>query len=310
MSRYLVDRIERTPDDRGAARTPRCASCSATATLEAVVVEDNAHRRAAQRSRRGRCSCSSAPSPTPAWLGDQVALDDSGFVLTGRGGRRAGTAEAGAPLLLETSRPGVFAAGDVRSGSIKRVASAVGEGSMAVRLVHEHLPTAAPAPSAPPLRPVRRGLVDVAPAPVLAGLEGLDDRVPDRRSACRRAWRFGEESQQPTCPQVRHSRRCTHGVPMRRHSSQPCGVRGTTGPDRGGVGADPGTDGHGSGPPARAATSRRRADRLPRRRLPAPSGLARHDQLAVLDVDVDRRPVRGCHPRPAPARSASRPRAG
>src|SRR6266508_3049699 len=47
--------------------------------------------------------------------------------------------------------------------------------------------------------------------------------------ACRRACRFGEESQQPTCPQVRHSRRCTHLDPERRHSSQPSGVRGTTG---------------------------------------------------------------------------------
>lgn len=46
-----------------------------------------------------------------------------------------------APLMLETTEPGVFAVGDVRSGSIKRVASAVGEGSMAVRLVHEHLAT-------------------------------------------------------------------------------------------------------------------------------------------------------------------------
>jgi thioredoxin reductase (NADPH) len=49
-----------------------------------------------------------------------------------------------APLMLETSAPGVFAVGDVRSGSIKRVASAVGEGSMAVRLVHEHLATLGP----------------------------------------------------------------------------------------------------------------------------------------------------------------------
>jgi thioredoxin reductase (NADPH) len=57
-----------------------------------------------------------------------VALDEKGFVMTGRNAQ-----------LLETSVPGVLAAGDVRSGSIKRVASAVGEGSMAVRLVHEHL---------------------------------------------------------------------------------------------------------------------------------------------------------------------------
>jgi thioredoxin reductase (NADPH) len=53
-----------------------------------------------------------------------------------------GSGERGEPpLLLETSLPGIFAAGDVRSGSVKRVASAVGEGAMAVRLVHEHLAT-------------------------------------------------------------------------------------------------------------------------------------------------------------------------
>ena len=78
--------------------------------------------------------------PHTAWLGDELALDDGGFVLTGPAARATGgRVAAGPPLPLETSRPGVFAAGDVRSGSIKRVASAVGEGAMAVRMVHEHL---------------------------------------------------------------------------------------------------------------------------------------------------------------------------
>ena len=71
-----------------------------------------------------------------AWLDGAVDLDEAGFILTGRDVR---STNGVAPLPLETSRPGVFAAGDVRSGSIKRVASAVGEGSMAVRLVHDHL---------------------------------------------------------------------------------------------------------------------------------------------------------------------------
>lgn len=69
--------------------------------------------------------------PCTDWLGEAVARDEHGFVLTG--------ADAGAEGLLETSVPGVFAAGDVRSGSIKRVATAVGEGAMAVRFVHDHL---------------------------------------------------------------------------------------------------------------------------------------------------------------------------
>jgi len=69
--------------------------------------------------------------PCTEWLGDVVARDEKGFILTG--------AAAGAEFLLETSLPGVFAAGDVRSGSSKRCATAVGEGSMAVQLVHARL---------------------------------------------------------------------------------------------------------------------------------------------------------------------------
>ena len=69
--------------------------------------------------------------PCTEWLGEAVARDADGFVLTG--------AQAGADYLLETSVPGVFAAGDVRSGSTKRCAAAVGEGSMAVQFVHARL---------------------------------------------------------------------------------------------------------------------------------------------------------------------------
>ena len=68
-------------------------------------------------------------------LGETLARDKDGFVLTG--------ADVGAEGLLETSVPGVYAAGDVRAGSIKRCASAVGEGATVVRLVHERL-TATP----------------------------------------------------------------------------------------------------------------------------------------------------------------------
>ena len=73
--------------------------------------------------------------PCTEWLGDVVARDEDGFVLTG--------AAAGGEYLLETSVPGVFAAGDVRSGSTKRCAAAVGEGSMAVQLVHARISQAA-----------------------------------------------------------------------------------------------------------------------------------------------------------------------
>ena len=74
--------------------------------------------------------------PCTAWLAGQLEVDRHGFLRTGPDVAGADGTE---PLLLETSRPGMFAAGDVRSGSVKRVASAVGEGAMAVQLVHRHL---------------------------------------------------------------------------------------------------------------------------------------------------------------------------
>jgi thioredoxin reductase (NADPH) len=81
-------------------------------------------------------------SPHTDWLGDTVERDEKGFVVTGRDLHAPeGSAPARAPFALETSVPGVFAAGDVRLDSMKRVASAVGEGAMAVYLVHRYLAT-------------------------------------------------------------------------------------------------------------------------------------------------------------------------
>jgi thioredoxin reductase (NADPH) len=83
--------------------------------------------------------------PHTDWLQDGVARDGKGFVLTGQDVLRGGHPAADRwplgrpPLLLETSLPGVFAAGDVRHRSIKRVASAVGDGATAVQLVHDYL---------------------------------------------------------------------------------------------------------------------------------------------------------------------------
>jgi thioredoxin reductase (NADPH) len=76
--------------------------------------------------------------PCTEWLGDVVARDGDGFILTG--------ADAGAEGLLETSVPGVYAAGDVRAGSIKRCATAVGEGATVVQFVHERLARVAAGP--------------------------------------------------------------------------------------------------------------------------------------------------------------------
>jgi thioredoxin reductase (NADPH) len=83
--------------------------------------------------------------PHTQWLAGSVLVDDGGYVVTGPGlgpdtrHRSPWTGRDHDPYLLETSAPGVFAAGDVRSGSVKRAAAAVGEGSIAVRFVSEHL---------------------------------------------------------------------------------------------------------------------------------------------------------------------------
>jgi thioredoxin reductase (NADPH) len=145
MSRYLADRIEQAPNVEVITHS-EVRDVTGNGALEAVVIEDN--RTGERRTLPARALfVFIGAEPHTAWLGDQVALDESGYVLTGHEAADA-AADNGhwealerPPLLLETSLPGVLAVGDVRRGSIKRVASAVGEGSMAVRLVHEHLQT-------------------------------------------------------------------------------------------------------------------------------------------------------------------------
>jgi thioredoxin reductase (NADPH) len=129
MSRYLVDRIEGSSVE---VRT--CAEVrelmGEDGRLEAVEVEDLRSGDMQRLDARALFVFIGA-DPHTGWLDGLVDLDPDGFVLTGPAAGRAGA--------LETNRPGVFAAGDVRSGSIKRVASAVGEGAMAVRFVHAQL---------------------------------------------------------------------------------------------------------------------------------------------------------------------------
>jgi thioredoxin reductase (NADPH) len=79
-------------------------------------------------------------TPRTDWLGEAIQRDEHGFVLTGTACTPGAAWNLGrAPLPLETNLPGVFAAGDVRAGSTKRVASAAGEGAMSVSMVHAHL---------------------------------------------------------------------------------------------------------------------------------------------------------------------------
>jgi thioredoxin reductase (NADPH) len=143
MSRYLADRVERTPNIDVLLRT-EVEALLGEDRLEGITVHDN--RSGARRDLDVRAVfVFIGAEPHTGWLGEAVASDGKGFVLTGpalEGSALDPDLWGGLsrdPFLLETSLPGVFAAGDVRSGSVKRVASAVGEGSMAVRFVHQYL---------------------------------------------------------------------------------------------------------------------------------------------------------------------------
>ncbi|HEY2698950.1 MAG TPA: FAD-dependent oxidoreductase [Pseudonocardiaceae bacterium] len=142
MSRYLVDQVERHPRV-AVLRYNEVRGVVGDGTLEALVVENNRTGERRVLDVRALFVFIGA-SPHTAWLSGLVALDEDGFVLTGADADGSRTDDgwrhvSRRPLVLETSRPGVFAVGDVRRGSVKRVASAVGEGAMAVRFVHEHL---------------------------------------------------------------------------------------------------------------------------------------------------------------------------
>ena len=142
MSRYLVDRIQRLENICVALNT-EVTGLIGDGKLAGLVVANNETHERLELDARALFVFVGA-TPHTGWLGGMLDLDDRGFILTGHDVPRDAPVIAPAqpvhePLLLETSRPGVFAAGDVRSGSVKRVASAVGEGSMAIRLVWEHL---------------------------------------------------------------------------------------------------------------------------------------------------------------------------
>src|SRR3954454_24112865 len=135
MSRYLVDEIERHATIEVLPHR-EITELKGDDALEAVVVRDSRTGEHSELDARALFVFIGA-SPHTDWLRGHVAMDDHGFLLTGRDVEVDDGAER--PYFLETSRLGVFAVGDVHSGSIKRVASAVGEGSMAVRLVHQRL---------------------------------------------------------------------------------------------------------------------------------------------------------------------------
>ncbi|MFC4607576.1 FAD-dependent oxidoreductase [Streptomyces maoxianensis] len=141
MSRYLVDQVERHPKIEVLTNT-EVRQVLGVGVLTSVVVENNVTGDRREVEARALFVFIGA-RPHTEWLKDVIALDPRGFVLTGTDAQAAADMDLWAPLgrgplMLETTLPGVFAAGDVRSGSVKRVASAAGEGAIAVRLVHEH----------------------------------------------------------------------------------------------------------------------------------------------------------------------------
>lgn len=134
MSSYLIRRIE--------------AASNITLHLRTQIVELNGetHLESIKWDRQGHIEEKPirhvflflGAQPSTGWLGDCVALDKNGFVLTGPDAIDKWPSER-APHFLETSRPGIFAVGDVRSGSVKRVAAAVGEGAAAIQSLHQYL---------------------------------------------------------------------------------------------------------------------------------------------------------------------------
>ena len=141
MSRYLVRRIEETPNIELKTNT-RIVALEGGDDLERVTWRDADGQRTTVPVRH--VFMMTGANPNTDWLRDCVALDEKGFVKTGPDLLPADLAASDwplrrPPLLFETSRPGVFAVGDVRAGSVKRVAAAVGEGSVCIQLVHKVL---------------------------------------------------------------------------------------------------------------------------------------------------------------------------
>jgi thioredoxin reductase (NADPH) len=138
MSRYLIDQLATRSNIRVLGRTEVVAAHGET-SLEAIDVRNAATGETTRLESGGLFILIGADAET-AWLPPEIALDRDGYVLTGSDTRDAGRWELERdPYLLETSVPGIFACGDVRLGPVKRVAAAVGEGSMAIAFVHQYL---------------------------------------------------------------------------------------------------------------------------------------------------------------------------
>ena len=134
MSRYLIQELEAAENIKVRCNT-RVLDGGGRGRLEQLVLEDSGVEETVPAA--GLFVLIGA-HPHTGWLPEEVARDERGYIITGSDLLRGELPER-PPMPLETSVPGVFAAGDVRHGSVKRVASAVGEGSIAIQMVHQHM---------------------------------------------------------------------------------------------------------------------------------------------------------------------------
>jgi thioredoxin reductase (NADPH) len=138
MSHYLLNRIERMANIEVVPNT-EIATVHGNGELEAVSLRESGNGRE-QRVPASAVFVMIGAEPCTDFVGSMLAVDNAGFVLSGSAARERGWSDsAREPYLLETVRPGVFVAGDVRSDSTKRVAGAVGDGALAVRFAHQVL---------------------------------------------------------------------------------------------------------------------------------------------------------------------------
>ncbi|PRX36775.1 thioredoxin reductase (NADPH) [Paraburkholderia sp. BL18I3N2] len=134
MSNYLIRRIEAAANISVHVRT-QIVELSGETQLESIKWDSEGH---IEEKPIRHVFLFLGAQPSTGWLGDCVALDKHGFVLTGPDAMPQWSSDR-PPHYLETSRPGIFAVGDVRSGSVKRVAAAVGEGAAAIQSLHQYL---------------------------------------------------------------------------------------------------------------------------------------------------------------------------
>jgi thioredoxin reductase (NADPH) len=144
MSQYLIDQINATDNITIKSKT-EISQVIGNTRLECLKITDK-ETQTEQTVPAGALFIFIGAEPRTDWLGDEVARDEHGFILSGsnievNSKRTSKSKKERTPFMLETSIPGVFVAGDVRHGSVKRVASSVGEGSMAVMFVHRYLNT-------------------------------------------------------------------------------------------------------------------------------------------------------------------------